>query len=509
MKAEAGLGAIVTRKLYILSFAAVVLMAVILRIYKAYYTGVIYDEALTYFRFSRSLDSAVSNYSSTNNHVLNSVLIYLSTRGLGQLGSFMWVPAIRLPAVFFGLVYVASISLIIALAIKNRIIKFLLLGACLFNYFLFDLSILARGYALALGAVYLELLLVVLYPTYLRGRDRMMVFLFSGLNFIALGGMLTSFYTIVPVNLAFLAVACHSKINTGLKRPSTLIRAIQTGVAIMCISACALVLLYSRLITKIVSVSGKKSEINNPLSTILTSLTDEGLFLKSQFYHFHPEAIIQLIMLPALAVLAILFILNLLINKKTVTPAAAIIILVLAASFSLAYAARTAGGVSLGFTRNHVFWLPLMFLSVGIITEGALALLEPHIITPLALKACIYVLASVIFFSSIILITGPIASTQVVTTHDWAAQSVVAPLIRQLHKTDPTRHWRLGFSDKLEYNLYPYLFYNAEVYRIIDADIAVYPLSEQALHGGIFYEYDLFKKFDCVVVPVRLGLFHN
>ncbi|MEO5359290.1 MAG: hypothetical protein H7843_02450 [Nitrospirota bacterium] len=483
----------ITHKLYIGCFAAIVLLAVILRIYKAYYTGVIYDEALTYFRFSRDFNSAISNYSSTNNHLLNSVLIYLSVKVFGQ--SFIGVPAIRLPAVFFGIVYVVSIALVIEAALRGRVLKILVLGACLFNYLIFDLTILARGYAIALGAVYLELLVIVLYPKLLKDKADSMVILFSALNFIALGAMLTSLYTVVPLNLAFLAVMFHrlkaGQLTASDRLYDALKKTVQAGVVILCLSSLALALLYNRVFTKIISASGKHSEVNDALITILKSLITEGLFTNWEFPLSTILNILQTIILPLMVALTVLFLLNVIVSKKTLPTAALIVLSVLAASFLFAYAARTAAGVSLGFTRNHVFWLPLIFISAGIVMDGAR-------ISPLVpLKTSIYVVTCLM---SVVLIAGPLMALHVVTTHDWKPQSVVGPLLRQLNKTDPLRRWRVGFSDKLEYNLYPYLFYNNEAYRIIDSNAAVYHISEKDLHTGNLYQYDLFKKFDCVVV---------
>ncbi|WP_420266666.1 hypothetical protein [Candidatus Magnetominusculus dajiuhuensis] len=484
----------VIHKLYIGCFVAIVLSAVILRMYKACYTGVIYDEALTYFRFARDFNSAVSDYSTTNNHLLNSVLIYLSVNIFGQLGNFMGVPAIRLPAVVFGIVYVVSIAIIIEAALRSRPLKLLVLALCLSNYFIFDLSILARGYAIALGAVYCELLLVIFYPTLLKDYDKSMVFLLSALNFIALGAMLTSLYTIVPINLAFLAVMYHTKnacVATG--KPSGAFKKVfEMGSAIMCFSSLPLALLYINVIKTIISAAAVNSEINEAPATILKALITEGLFSKWGFHLWNLEMITRAIMLPVMLILAVLFILNIIVNKKTLTPAALIILSVLAASFSLAYIAHTAAGLSLGFTRNHVFWLPMIVLAGGIIADGAL---DARIIGTWFMRAGTCLVCLVL----IILTAGPLASLHVVTTYDWKPQSVVGPLLRELKKIDATRRWRVGFSDKLQFDLFPYLFYNGEAYRISDSDVAVYPISEQNQHPENLYEYDLFKKFDCIV----------
>jgi len=60
-----------------------------------------HDEAYTYITFSRSLFSAMTDYSKPNNHILHSILVYFSTRIFGK-GA--WV--VRLPAFLAGVLLV-------------------------------------------------------------------------------------------------------------------------------------------------------------------------------------------------------------------------------------------------------------------------------------------------------------------------------------------------------------------------------------------------------------------
>ena len=60
-----------------------------------------HDEAYTYVAFSRSLFTALTDYSKPNNHVLHSVLVYFSTRIFG-MGAW----AVRLPAFLAGVLLV-------------------------------------------------------------------------------------------------------------------------------------------------------------------------------------------------------------------------------------------------------------------------------------------------------------------------------------------------------------------------------------------------------------------
>ncbi len=488
-------------RLYLMCFVSIVLLAIVLRVYKAYYTGVIYDEALTYFKFALDINSAVSNYSTTNNHLLNSVLIYLSVEAFGRFDTLLGVPAIRIPAVFFGIVYVISVALTIWHTLRNKTVKIIIMGLCLFNYYVFDLSILARGYAIALGAVFLELLLIILYPTLLKDKDKTMALVFSALNFTALGAMLTSLYTVVPLNLALLGVVYSTSARDAVagKSRSAFMKAFEMGSAIVCVSCVTLGLLYKDVIMAVISISGKNKPINDTPLTILKSLITEGLF-KWESHLSYLQDISPYIILPLTLILTGLFIVNVA-TKKALSVEASIVLLILAASFLLAYTAHKAAALSLGFARNHVFWLPMMFITAGIIMDGALGVFDYwRVNSSIFPKAVKYVLSLFVILSSIVLMAGTFASPRVVTTYDWRPQSVVGPLLRQLNKTDPSRRWRLGFSGRMEFNRYPYLYYNNEVYVIEDSNVKVYHISEKERSPGKLYEYEFFKKFDCVVV---------
>ncbi|MBF0319682.1 MAG: hypothetical protein HQL01_07765 [Nitrospirae bacterium] len=494
----------VRNRLYLLCFVSIVLAAVILRMYKAYYTGVIYDEALTYFRFARDLNSAVSDYSAPNNHLLNSILIFFSVKAFGQSGTLLGVPAIRIPAVFFGIVYVISVALTIWLTLTNRMARIIVLALCLFNYYVFDLSILARGYAIALGAVYLELLLIVLYLTRLKDKNKTMVFLFSVLNFTALGAMLTSLYTIVPLNLALLAVVYYSERAVHVKQPGhTEIKSkpfkktFEVGCAILWFSSLTLALLYKSTIKSAIYYSGKSAELSESPGSILKSLIADCMLRRELYEHTLPIAAALVLL-----ILSVLFVINIIIGKS-VSNTALIICSVLSGSILLAYILSTLTRTPMGYTRNHVFWLPLIFLCIGVVADGALALFNLRNVSPIIHKAGKYSLYLIIILISVALIAAMAPSLHAVNISDWKAQSVVGPLARQLKKTAPLRHWKIGFSEELPYNLYPCQFYMNEVYEIKNSNVAVYHISEHKQSGVRPYEYELFREFDCLVVVLE------
>jgi 4-amino-4-deoxy-L-arabinose transferase-like glycosyltransferase len=87
---------------FLAGVVVVTLMAVIFRMEKAN-SPMGHDEAYTFVAFSRSLFSALTDYSKPNNHVLHSILVFFSTRAFG-LGAW----AVRLPAFLAGVLLVPA-----------------------------------------------------------------------------------------------------------------------------------------------------------------------------------------------------------------------------------------------------------------------------------------------------------------------------------------------------------------------------------------------------------------
>jgi uncharacterized membrane protein len=81
---------------------ALIFLAVVFRMENAN-SFMKHDEAYTYITFSRSLFSAMTDYSKPNNHILHSILVFFSTRIFGK-GA--WV--VRLPAFLAGVLLVPA-----------------------------------------------------------------------------------------------------------------------------------------------------------------------------------------------------------------------------------------------------------------------------------------------------------------------------------------------------------------------------------------------------------------
>lgn len=134
-----------------------------------------FDEALSYYLFyGDSLFQATHNYSTTNNHVLHSILCFFSIK---MFGVHLW--SIRLPAFIFGAACV-PVAYFIGARFFQRLtgIVFALCIAC--NSFLVEFSTNARGYSLLCLC---SMLYVLLLPGFLR-RNMLEGILFAGVTVI-------------------------------------------------------------------------------------------------------------------------------------------------------------------------------------------------------------------------------------------------------------------------------------------------------------------------------------
>ena len=85
-------------RIYLLTIVVILLTAITFRIYKADYTGILHDEVITLNLFSKDVNTALNSYQSTNNHVINSILICFVRKHFGSYEQFL-----RIPSTFFGI----------------------------------------------------------------------------------------------------------------------------------------------------------------------------------------------------------------------------------------------------------------------------------------------------------------------------------------------------------------------------------------------------------------------
>ena len=147
------------------------------------------DEAMTYniFVYNRLLFMA-----HTNNHILNSLLMYMCTKVLGvsQLTA-------RLPALIGAVLYITAAYRLCRLVGGPLISQVVLLVCLVYNPFIFDYLVAARGYALALGF----LLWAIVYSAEWHLHQRGSLFFACAVSSTCAGLSIDSNFSFAFVNL--------------------------------------------------------------------------------------------------------------------------------------------------------------------------------------------------------------------------------------------------------------------------------------------------------------------
>ncbi|HXP87891.1 MAG TPA: hypothetical protein VN841_24385 [Bryobacteraceae bacterium] len=171
--------------------------AIVWAIVRASVQSITIDEAFTYLYFvALSLSKAWE--ASSNNHVLNTLLMWISTHAFGTSSI-----TVRLPALLGAVLYVCVCGFLCK-SITNRFTLRMLLFICLtYNPFLFDFMVAARGYSLADAF----LLAAIAVPVWNRVKGRPSLQTSCVLASLALGLSFTANFSFAFVDgAAFLAI---------------------------------------------------------------------------------------------------------------------------------------------------------------------------------------------------------------------------------------------------------------------------------------------------------------
>jgi len=133
------------------AWAGFALAALCVVIARACLQSVVIDEADSWLIFAGKTDPALAWWPSSGNHILNTLLMRLSTAvfGLNEL-------TLRLPAICGAALYIGS-----ALYACRRLGSLPLFVCLVYNPFILDFLVAARGYSLALGFLMAALALIV------------------------------------------------------------------------------------------------------------------------------------------------------------------------------------------------------------------------------------------------------------------------------------------------------------------------------------------------------------
>jgi len=113
---------------------------------RACYQSITIDEATSYMLYASSEHQFTQWYPASGNHVLNSLLMRLTTSVL-PLTAF----TVRIPALSGGVVYILSAFCLCLLLTSRRLLQLAVLVCLIYNPLVLDYLVAARGYGLAIG----------------------------------------------------------------------------------------------------------------------------------------------------------------------------------------------------------------------------------------------------------------------------------------------------------------------------------------------------------------------
>jgi len=416
---------------------AVLIAGVVLRVYKAGYTGMIFDEIWTVEDFCNNFHAAVTQFH-TNNHIINSIFIVLTEK---VFGGYEHYP--RIPSVLFGIVFCVALMDIVHQTLRSGALKVVVFLLILLNWFVFDLTYLARGYAISLGVTFTGMALLLRWFSGggQGGKvDWKVVFGLVVMNFLAIGSMLSSLGFVLTLNAAFLVfttIGCWKQKEGGRKGAVGAVFVLAAG------SAISLYLIFQNVLSRILSRS--KTFESEPFFEYMKKILYQPLiYIDYSRIQFNMSVFKWGVVV--LVVCIVIYFISLFsrlartktINRSAFSEAATLVLFFTAGVFLLMFVQNVIFGISLGMPRNGVFLLPLVLLSSGIVMERAVnALSGVRLFQHCLYFVCVGILG-VLFYLNL-----PSLRSVDMRITDWSEQSAVGPLARSLQQIDPEKNWRI------------------------------------------------------------------
>jgi len=466
-------------------------VAIGFRIFKAAKTGIIYDGVYSLFNFGTSYSNALTLYKNpNNNHVINSILMNFCRIHFSDCEYFF-----RIHAIIFSGIYCISIAYLAWTLFVNRFLRFFFMVLLSFQWFVFDLSFLARGYSIALTAIYggLALLVFFLKRKMPFSRIWLPILILVGMNFLALGSMLSALEVVFALNLSYITLFSHRVFYPGQKRIKSLLIHLCT---VPVFSGILLYLLYKSIYRDIFASRehfGKAALWTHLKEVLWTNILAADSLWARWVY----------ILFLALTAAALCYGIFSLFKAKgsgkayyfdPSTPQSLIVYTTLIL-FAVLYVYRNVLDMSLGYPRNSVFLIPLFLMSCGILLDGMLADIT-HALRHKIVLAVICISVGMMTFAA-----RP--SPYAVKVYGWDLQSMVGPLMHDLKKIDPQRTWKIAVTQGTRYtnlSLQYYLFrgYKFQYAHSSDYDIFVCHQSENVTLGR-WYKEDFYDSFQCKI----------
>ncbi len=556
-----------SRRAWIILFLLVLLFSLGLKIYKADYTGLIYDEVLTFQDYGHSFQEAVGSFKSTNNHILNSVFVYF---GYTLFGSY--IHFVRIFSLSSGILFSLSLAYVIYKTISSNALRVAALVWISFIPVVFDYTYYARGYAYMLAVMMLQFALILfLLEHKIHMRNFWIPALaFSLLNFLSLGALLSSVLLIAAMNLTFVCFYApriyrdarnrwqpivytgvttalitfvlvfllyhkvydkifenseYLKISkewhgwptfVGLFRRVFLVQVFQGrlswerygwGIALILMGVAAGVCFYRFVRT--VRHNAAKSFWTRAEFRHLMLLVAGGCWLTLIFWGVLREINLGTGAYKTILILSIFFSAIVLVWQSVfqIHLARNLILIVTVFCWLITIFYGLILDKSIGLVRNNVHFIPLMILSGAILADRWLGCVPKPVWR--------HVLTGVCFCGMIILL----ARNPVSPYYSYSrGASISRPLLRKLKELDPTKTWIIAFHpERAAWRLpFGYYGYHTKFYthyrmnfRLVipytRGDVEIYPL-DKAPPNANYLDRDYFAKANCAVVINRRPL---
>ncbi len=483
-----------SQNIFILLFFLILFGSIGLKIYKACHSGIIFEEWMNSIAFGGSLGTAIGNFSTTNNHVLNSIFMHYAQKFFSSFEHF-----IRIPSVLAGVLFSLSMAYIIYKTIASNALRAACLALVSLVPLVFDFSYLARGYAFALGGIYAAIAFVLwLLEHKIKFRYWMIpVLVISLTNLFTLGSMLSCLLLSLALNIVYV-LFFSSKIYKD--KASNLKLIILNAVSIFLVSFTFLFLLYRKIYTQI--FHSPIIDWQNKIWKEWPSFVDylHTLLIRKVFRLDDGVSYIIFYVIAGLFITSFIFyIYRLFISIKIgawreylkVDDVSKFMFLVTGLTIIIMFIYSVPMKRSLGLERSHVFFIPLALTSGIIILEKfGLGLGNNKL--------------GRIVRSVIVILVMLIASRNLPSPYHIGNSTLSGPLLRKLKAIDPEKMWTIAFSSEINDATSGWFYYKQFDYKFNMVQKGEYNVfichKDKIPNNAVCLDLHYYRKIDLAVV---------
>lgn len=480
------------KRLFQALFLIIILLSIALKIYKADYAGIAYDESLTFQQFSQDVETALTSYT-PNNHVLNSIFIHYAHKFFGFYEHF-----VRIPSLLAGIVFSLSIAYIVYKSIESDLLRITAFAMISLVPFVFDYSFLARGYAFSFGYCYAQIAFVLwLLEHKIRFKYWLIpAFIISLLNFINLGAMISTVLMLAAINAAFVLFYSHKIFKDNVHRLKTVIL---NSIAIFIFTSVPLFFLYRQLYTKIMTNSTvwKWDKVWKGWPSLTEYM--HGLLITKVFHVRETFGLTLYYIFLFFVILGIIFYICKLLtaikagtwrkcyhgnihgNFVMITGLLGLVIIVIYA---------TVLKKSLGFQRNNAYLIPLVLTCCVIILDRF-----GNTLKGILGKTVRVIIVVVVLLTTLHNLPNP---------YRWGGSTFSKPVLQRLRAIDPDKTWNIAFSERKRLFYMGFLYYKQFDYKFNTVKQGKYDVfichKNKRPSGAVCLDWDYFEKAGIAVV---------